>query len=70
MASKEQQIAFLKAFKEVFRAELMDGNVVRLEGLGEFGIQHIPQQEQEQPDGSVMMMPPRKQLQFKPEADL
>ena len=70
MVTKEQQIAFLKSFKDCFRDRLMANDTIRLNGLGEFSLSHIHQKEETKADGQVVMMPPRNQIIFKSEADI
>lgn len=48
----------------------MANDTIRLNGLGEFSLSHIPQKEETKADGQVVMMPPRNQIIFKSEADI
>lgn len=64
MVTKDQQIAFLKAFKETFREELMMDNVIHINGLGKFSLNHIPQHEEKKANGQVIMVPPQNRIDF------
>jgi nucleoid DNA-binding protein len=65
MNTKEQQILFLKTFKTVLKNELLSGNDVYLDGLGDFSLVHETKKEVKEADGSVMMYPPKNTLMFK-----
>jgi nucleoid DNA-binding protein len=67
MVTKDQQIAFLKAFKETFREELMNNNVIHIDGIGKFSLNHIPQHEEKQASGQVIMKPPQNRVEFESE---
>lgn len=67
MVTKDQQIAFLKAFKETFREELMKNNVIHFDRIGKFSLQHIPQHEEKKANGQVIMMPPQNRISFESE---
>jgi nucleoid DNA-binding protein len=67
MVTKDQQIAFLRAFKETFREELMMDNVIHFNGIGKFTLNHVPQHQEKKSDGQVIMVPPENRINFESE---
>lgn len=59
--------AFLQAFREVVREQVLQKNEVRLDGLGRFRFEHRNQFQKQYEDGRVVMMPPRDTITFIPE---
>lgn len=63
MISRDQ---FRKAFIEEIRNELLKDNHVVIDGLGLFSKKHNPAEEENQPDGTILLHPPKDTLEFDP----
>lgn len=59
--------AFLQAFREVVREQVLRKNEVRLDGIGSFRFEHRNQFQKQYDDGRVVMMPPRDTITFIPD---
>ncbi|MDZ7772662.1 MAG: HU family DNA-binding protein [Balneolaceae bacterium] len=59
--------AFLQAFREVVREQVLRKNEVHLDGLGYFRFEHRNQFQKQYDDGRVVMMPPRDTITFNPD---
>ncbi len=57
----------IKAFAEIMREKLENGETVKVPGLGRFSIEHQPSQLKEDADGESYMAPPRNVVSFEPE---
>jgi len=57
----------IKAFSQIMREKLENGETVKVPGLGTFSVEHQPSQMKENPDGGSYMAPPRNVVSFDPE---
>lgn len=57
---------FRKAFIEEIRNELLKDNSIVVDGVGLFSKKHIPAEEENQPDGTILLHPPKDVLEFDP----
>ena len=62
--SRDEAVA---ALAEVVRQALARGEEVRVPELGTFHVEHRPSTPAEQPDGTVLMQPPRNEIIFTPD---
>jgi len=60
---------FSKALGELIRDELLSGNLVKIDGLGAFSRRHIPAEEETQPDGTILLHPPKDTIRFEPDEE-
>jgi len=61
---------FIKKLKDVIREQVAIDNSVQIDGIGKFYKVHHKQVEQKTEDGSVVIMPPRDSIEFKPQIKL
>lgn len=52
---------------QVIRDELLKNNQVHIEGVGLFSKKHVPAEEETQPDGTIILHPPKDKIHFEPE---
>lgn len=57
-----------KALAEVIREALIRNEAVDVHGLGTFEVTHHPSREEEDPDGRLLLQPPRDVVDFSPES--
>lgn len=55
---------FIKAFKEVLREQILDKNIVEVDGLGIFEVIHKKQHQKKYENGRVVMIPPADVVEF------
>jgi nucleoid DNA-binding protein len=55
---------FIKAFKEVLREQILDKNIVEVDGLGKFEVVHRKQHQKKYENGRVVMIPPADVVEF------
>ena len=53
---------------DIVRDALTRGETIHVPGLGTFGVEHRSSQIEEQPDGKVVMRPPRDAVVFSAES--
>ncbi len=58
---------FIKKLKDIVREEISRDNRVELDGVGEFRKVHHKQTQKKNDDGSIVILPPRDSIEFKPE---
>lgn len=56
----------IRAFAQIMREKLENGETVTVPGLGTFSIEHRPSQKKEDADGEIYMAPPRDVVTFDP----
>jgi len=57
----------IEAFARVVRTELVDGESIRVPGLGTFLVEHRPSEMKDLEDDAPRMVPPRDVVQFTPD---
>lgn len=57
----------MAALAEVIQQALARGEAVHVPELGTFHVEHRPSAPAEQPDGTVLMQPPRNEIVFTPD---
>jgi nucleoid DNA-binding protein len=57
---------FRKAFIEEIRNELLRDNNIVVDGVGLFTKKHVQAEEENQPDGTILLHPPKDVLEFDP----
>lgn len=62
---QRDQVATLLA--DIVREALARGEAIDVPGLGTFAVAHRSSQIEKQPDGEVIMRPPRDEVVFTPE---
>ena len=61
--SKEEVVAVLS---DILREALSRGDSVEVPGFGVFEVRHQSSGIEEQPDGALVMVPPRDEVRFTP----
>ncbi|MEX0779662.1 MAG: HU family DNA-binding protein [Balneolales bacterium] len=61
----DQQIS--KAIGKVLKDQLLEGNNVKINGLGSFSVVHEKQTQTQDEAGRVMLLPPGDRIKFTPE---
>ncbi len=62
-----QQDQIEKAFANLIREELIRSHSVEIDGIGTFSLKYHKPEEKERDDGTIVLMPPVRTLEFKPE---
>ena len=57
------------ALADVLREQLVQGEAFHVPGLGTFRTDHHESMIEEQPDGQVVMQPPRDEVVFSPDPE-
>ena len=62
--------ATISALADVLRETLEDGQAVDVNGLGTFLAEHHAASVEREPDGELVMQPPKNVVTFRPASDL
>ncbi len=66
MPKKPSPKEAIEAFAVVVRRALVQGKDVVVPNLGTFHVEHQSSRREQQPDGTVVMQPPRNVVRFEP----
>jgi len=58
---------FIKSFIQVVKEQIALDNQVQIDGIGRFQKVHRVQAQEKLDDGSVVLTPPKDEIEFKPE---
>jgi len=58
---------FIKSFIQVVKEQIALDNQVQIEGIGRFQKVHRVQKQEKLDDGSVVLTPPKDEIEFKPD---
>jgi nucleoid DNA-binding protein len=58
---------FIKSFIQVVKEQIAADNRVHIDGIGQFQKVHRPQTQKKLDDGSLVLMPPKDTIEFKPD---
>lgn len=58
---------FIKSFIQIVKEQVASDNRVYIDGIGQFQKIHKSQTQKKLDDGSVVLMPPKDTIEFKPD---